>query len=112
MEKFNCIIKRVGEKHGHMENIALNMVTAQEIVGGWFDVIPTPIKNLTVICRDNNDSDNLPKNFYMTGTSLLEMIRGDVIIFGMDENKVVDVPITLDEWKIVLKAWGNNYNDD
>lgn len=102
MNKIKVIIKRPDEKHGHITWISDTLENLQSIVDGYIEVIPLD-EDLVMICNEMGKVWDLEENFY------LGMIRGTVIIAGVDEDVFADIPerVGMNCWRQMLEVWGN-----
>lgn len=107
MEKIKVIIKRPDEEFGHITNISPSLKNLQKMVEGYIEQVS--IGGSTVlICNEEGKIRNLERNFIIGfGGFVTDVICGTVIIAGVDGEGLVDVPISFDVWKRLLKEWGN-----
>lgn len=105
MNKIKAIIKRPDEAYGHVTWISNTLENFQRNVGGHIEPIALT-KNLVVICNEDGKINNLDDNFYI-GSRVQDMIKGEVIVCGVDGEEFSDVPIDLTSWKRMLTQWGN-----
>lgn len=75
----------------------------QGIVGGFIECTALT-DNALIICNEEGKIRNLPINF----KTPFDFIAGTAIFVGIEEEDFTDVPLTLDEVKIILTDWGNN----
>ena len=104
--KIRVIIKRPDEKYGHVTYISPSLKNLQTQVGGHIETV-TIGDGIIMICNEEGKILGLERNFYMGFLPFLEVIVGTVIICGADGENFGDVPISLKEWKQMLKVWGN-----
>ena len=105
MQKIKAIIKRPDEAYGHVTWISNTLENFQRNVGGYIEPIALT-KNLVIICNEEGKIKNLDDNFYI-GSRIKDMIKGDVIVCGVNGEEFSDVPIDLTSWKRMLTQWGN-----
>ena len=108
MEKIKVIIKRPDEKVGHVTTINNTLKNLQEIVDGPIESTRAFGKAI-LLCNEEGKLRQLPRNF-RKGIVFPDIIVGTVIVCGEDGEDFGDCPISLNEWKTALKAWGNNIN--
>ena len=106
--KIKAIIKRPDEKYGHMTNISPSLKNLQKIVGGHIQTVPIlPDKGLVMICNEEGKSLGLEKNFCMGTPPFHDVIVGTVILCGVNEEWLADVPIDFKMWKFVIDNWNS-----
>lgn len=110
--KVRCIIKRPDEEYGHVTNISTSLKNLQNIVEGYIEMVTLfdglGGKKLVLICNEEGKLKNLPFNFiFRSAAGGVDAIVGDAIIIGADGEELCDVPISFDDWKEMLEAWGN-----
>lgn len=104
--KIRVIIKRPDEKYGHVTHISATLKNLQTQVGGHIETV-TIGDGIVIICNEDGKNIGLERNFIMGFIPFIEVIVGTVIICGADSEDFRDVPISLKEWKQMLKVWGN-----
>lgn len=108
--KVKCIIKRPDERYGHVTNISTTLENLQKTVDGHVESVAISRNTdpqLIMICNEEGKLNGSQINFKM-GTRYPDYVRGTVIIIGADkEGELVDIPISYDLWKAILKGWGN-----
>lgn len=109
MKKIKAIIKEPNEKVGHMTTIDTSLENLQQIVGGYIQILNGP--SLFIICNEEGKLRGLPENFTLLRLidkcSFYDVIRGTVIVTGVDKGDLADIPYDLEWWKRQLKVWGN-----
>lgn len=95
------IIKKPKEKYGIFTDIPNELETLQKIVGGYIEV--APYHNALIICNENGKILNLPKNINYE----YDYIAGTIIVCGHDREDFSDVPITMEQWKIIMDMENN-----
>lgn len=109
--KVKCIIKRPDERYGHMTNISTTLENLQKTVDGPIESVTisdTTDPKLILICNEEGKIRKLERNFRIGSGWLADTIVGTVIIIGADkEGELVDIPISYDLWKEILKGWSN-----
>lgn len=106
--KIKVIIKRPDEPVGHTTTINNTLERFQMTVKGYIETV-TLGSSLVMICNEEGKIHGLEKNFYMgTDPFFADVICGTVVICGTDGEEFCDIPITIDQWKMMLKLWGNN----
>ena len=106
MEKIKVIIKRPDEKVGHVTYISNTLENLQKSVGGYIEAVPLGARDAIIIFDEDGKNKPYETNFLM-GTFLQDRVVGTVVICGTEGEEFGDVPITLKEWKLILKMWGN-----
>jgi len=99
MTKIKVIIKRPDEQYGHMTHISNTLENLQHTVDGYIEVVPLR-SDLVMICNEEGKIDELDYNFTLKGDDIV----GTVIICGTNEDEFADVPISLLEWKEILRG--------
>lgn len=105
--KVKCIIKRPDEEFGHVTNISSSLKNLQNTVDGPIEMVYLR-NNLVLICNEEGKLRHLPFNFHVKfrgGTR--DVIVGNVLVVGTEGEDLADIPISLDDWKTMLKEWGN-----
>lgn len=97
MAKIKVIIKRPDEQYGHVTHISARLENLQNTVGGYIETVLV-IKGVILICNEEGKLRNLEPNMWLYG----DLIRGTVIICGQDGEDVSDIPISLQQWKIIV----------
>lgn len=105
MKKIKVIIKRPEESVGHVEYIENTLKELQRCVGGYIETVTTPA--FTIICNEEGKIRRLPANFVIY-RGYGDVIRGPVIICGVDGDSFADAPISLGQWEMALRLWGNS----
>ena len=105
--KIKVIIKRPDEQYGHGTNISPRLENLQKTVEGYIEQVS--IGGSTVlICNEEGKIRNLERNFIIGFKGFVtDIICGTAIIAGVDGEGLMDVPISFDVWKRLLKEWGN-----
>ena len=97
MAKIKVIIKRPDEQYGHVTHISARLENLQNTVGGYIETVPV-IKGVLLICNEEGKLRDLEPNMWLYG----DLIRGTVIICGQDGEEFGDIPISLQQWKIIV----------
>lgn len=105
--KIKVIIKRPDEQYGHVTNISPSLKNLQKTVEGSIEQVS--IGGSTVLlCNEEGKIRNLERNFIIGFNGFVtDIICGTAIIAGVDGEGLVDVQISFDVWKRLLKEWGN-----
>lgn len=106
--KIKVIVKRPDEVVGHMTYIVNTLKNLQRTVDGYIETVPLADSphRIIMICNDEGKLRGLSASF-VCGTVSQDLIVGTVIICGAEEDEFTDVPISLETWKTMLRAWGN-----
>lgn len=104
-QKVRAIIKSPGAEAGH-ESVVLNELKAfQAVVEGYIETLPVEDTGAIIICNEEGKLRNLPHNiYYQRG---MDSIVGTILVVGTDGDEFADCPLTLGEWKQILRRWGN-----
>lgn len=105
MKQIRVIIKRPDEKVGHVTHINDTLENLQKLVGGKIEVTRA-FGGVLIICNEEGKVHGLKRNF-KKGIAFSDIIVGPVIVCGEQGDEFGDIPITIDNWKTVLQAWGN-----
>ena len=104
-ERIKVIIKRPDEKVGHVTNILNTLESLQNHVKGHIETIPLT-GDTVIICNEEGKINNMSRNF-LYGNPLLDVIRGPVIVCGVNGEDFTDVTFNIQVWKSLLQSWGN-----
>ena len=115
MEKTKCIIKRPDEEYGHEAEIGTTLEDLQREVDGPIETVTLfdglGRKKLLLICNKEGKMKGLDFNFvYFLSDGafgLIDKIVGTAIIIGAAGEELCDIPISFNDWKEILSAWGN-----
>lgn len=102
MAKIKVIIKRPDEQYGHVTHISNTLKNLQNTVDGYIETVPV-IKGVLLICNEEGKLRDLKPNMWLYG----DLIRGTVIICGVDGEDFADVPISLSIWKGIVDRMEN-----
>lgn len=102
MDKISVIVKAPGEKTGHMETIDNTLRALQELAGGPIEILYIDRGALMVI-NEEGHLRGLDINF----RTPLHTIVGTAVITGTRGEELADCPMDLQEWKEMLRRWGN-----
>lgn len=105
-KKIKVIIKRPDEDYGHVAYISNTLSNLQRIVDGYIEVV-SYWPDTAIICNENGKIVGLPPNFYLGSIMFGDLIRGTVIVVGVDGEEITDCRMSLDVWRNYLNAWGN-----
>ena len=106
MEKIKAIVKRPDEKYGHMTAVSNSLKNLQNIVGGHIEVVTLmPDKGLVMICNEDGKLLGLEKNFIWGVPPFHDVIVGEVIICGVEDEDFTDVPIDFKTWKFIIDKY-------
>lgn len=97
-KKIKALVKRTDEPIGHMTWISNSLENLQKIVDGHIEVV-TIRPGLVLIVNEDGKLRDLPANFRLGG----DLIVGDVIVCGVDDEEFADIPIDMKTWKKALK---------
>ena len=100
--KIRAIIKRPDEAVGHITNVRNELRILQDTVGGYIETVRIGPKTVMIL-NEEGKLAGLEPNFKIG----METIVGTVIVVGEDGDEFTDCPISLEEWKMALKEWGN-----
>ena len=111
MEKIRVIVKRPDEQFGHVTNISNTLENLQRTVDGPIEVVRLDY-GVIMIVNEEGKLRRLPRNFEClidcgAFTYRRDVIAGTVIVAGEKEDEFSDCPISLQNWKELLKGWGN-----
>ena len=101
--KVKVIVKRPDEEYGHVTNISMSLKNLQKTVEGYIETVSVG-ENAVCICNEEGKILKLQPNFWMGMDALCkDLIRGTVVIVGVDGEDFVDIPFDFDTWKRILK---------
>lgn len=105
-----AIIKRPDEKIGHVSYIGDTLKSLQKWVEGYIEVVTISADPpVVMIVNEEGKIRGLEKNFMMGLTpGFQDIIVGTVIVLGVDGEEFADIPISRQQWKTILKGWGND----
>lgn len=101
--KIKVVIKRPDEKFGHKTSISPRLENLQRIVGGKIEVM-TLTDGIYIISNKNSKIEKLPPNMRV---GLFDMISGDIIVCGKNEEGFDDIPIDFQAWKRIVSLWND-----
>lgn len=104
--KIRAIVKRPDEKFGHVTYISNTLKNFQRTVEGPIETISIG-KDVVVICNEEGKNLKLQWNFKIQHVYSMDVIRGTVVIVGVDGEDFCDCPLDFPLWKSLLKMWGN-----
>ena len=104
--KIRAIVKRPDEKYGHVTNISCTLKNLQRIVEGPIEVVRITEK-IACICNEEGKIRALQRNFSLGRPPFCDLIVGEAAIVGVDGEEFVDLDMTFQAWKNLLKVWGN-----
>lgn len=100
------IIKCPGELIGHYEDIPNDLHALQRKVGGYVEMVRITEK-LVMLVDEDGIAKGAEKNFVMDLLTGNQLVRGMVLLCGVDWDDFTDVPIELETWELYLMMWGN-----
>ena len=100
--KIKAIIKRHDEEFGHMTNISESLENLQNTVGGYIECV-SPDPRIVIICNEEGKLIGMEQNMKIPG----DILCGTIIVAGVSGDEFDDVPISFEEWKQLVKEWGN-----
>ena len=106
-QKIKVIIKRPDEPYGHVATINNTLEKLQEFVGGPIEAV-TLNADAVIICHEEGKILGLKPNFYKGSLPYGDLIRGTVVIVGVDGDEFTDCPMTFWTWRQYLRLWGND----
>ena len=104
-KRIRVIIKNPYEPYGHEAMLLDRLATYQNVVDGPIETVPLTDKAV-IVCDEEGRLNNKKFNFFK-GQGQEDYICGTVIVVGVDGDEFADCPITLGEWKQILRRWGN-----
>ena len=106
--KIKVIIKRPDEKAGHVTNISASLKNLQKTVEGNIETVTVVLDpKVIMICNEEGKILGLEKNFCMGTPPFHDVIVGTVILCGVNEEWLADVPIDFKMWKFVIDNWNS-----
>ena len=100
--KIRAIVKRTDELYGHMTNISNTLENLQKTVGGYIEAVcigkaevDSEERDIVILCDEDGKSKHKMPNIALG----MDIIVGDIVVVGADEEDFCDVPITFQEWK-------------
>ena len=100
--KIKAIVKRPDEEYGHMTNVSNTLENLQRTVDGWIEAVPIR-SDMTIICNEEGKILGLPQNMKIP----YDILCGTIVVVGVDGDEFSDIPISFQEWKEMVKRWGN-----
>lgn len=100
--KISAIVKRPDEKYGHKTNVSNTLENLQKTVEGWIEAVPIR-DDMVIICNEEGKIIGLPQNMKIPH----DILCGTIIVVGVDGDEFSDIPIDFQEWKQLMKEWGN-----
>ncbi len=95
--KITAIVKRPGEKYGHMTYVSDKLEDLQRTVGGYIETVYLP-HQVVVICNEEGKMMGLEKNLKIRGYELV----GTLIVCGVYGENFGHIPISLGEWHTIV----------
>ena len=116
--KLKAIVKRPDEKYGHMTAISDSLENLQRTVDGYIEVVTFPplMRNedkFVVICDEEGRLKGKEYNCTVEPRDQRWMsiscdFCGDIIVLGVDGEEFADCPLTMPEWKKMLREVSAN----
>ncbi len=100
-----AIIKQPGERFGHTAKVLDKLETYQNTVGGYIETLPVEDTGALIICCEEGKLARMPFNIYYQRGD--DTIVGTIMVVGTDGDEFADCPLTLGDWKQILRRWGN-----
>ena len=101
--KIKVVIKRPDETFGHKTSISPRLENLQKTVGGELDVIKLT-DDIYITCNKNAKSEKMPPNMKI---GLFDVICGNIIVCGKDEEGFDSLPIDFQTWKRIVNKWND-----
>ena len=79
-----------------------NLYTLQKLVDGYIEIINLD-DSTVLICNEEGKIIGLPQNMKIPH----DILCGTIIVVGVDGDEFSDIPIDFQEWKQLVKEWGN-----
>ena len=104
MSKLRAIIKRPDEEFGHVTNISDTLENLQRTVGGYIETVTITAevngerKRLVIVCDEEGRLKGKDYNCTVLGV----LLRGDIVVLGVNEDEFDDCPLMFGEWKEIL----------
>ena len=102
MEMLKAIIKRPDEDVGREYYVQNELKALQAIVDGHIEAVYLKC-GAVLLCNESGKILDLEPNIRMPG----DIVVGTIVLLGQDGEEFGDCPITLEEWKELLKKWKN-----
>lgn len=90
MSDIRAIVKRPGEKTGHIAVIENDLEMLQGLVGGYIEAVTMQVKGkpMAIICNEEGRLRGLPYNCSINGVDFV----GAIVIVGVDGDEFADIP--------------------
>lgn len=105
------IVKEPDERFGHTQDIPNTLEDLQRLVRGRLEVADIGRDDAIMLVNEEwrirNEQKNIHCRMQSWGCYVNEVIGGNVVMIGTAGEEFCDCPIEFDEWKRMLREWGN-----
>ena len=105
------IVKEPDERWGHTQDIPNTLEEIQWLVKGRFETADIGRDDAIMLVNEEWRIRGMQENIHCQmrrwGCYFDEVIGGNVVMIGTAGEEFCDCPIEWDEWKMMLKEWGN-----
>lgn len=98
-EQIKVIVKRPGEKYGHIAYIDNKLKAFQHLVGGYIETIS--VDDLVIVCNEEGKLRSLMPNLIVNG----DMVVGTIVVCGVDAGEFTDCPVEMNEWRKMIDPY-------
>lgn len=97
-DEIKVIVKGYKEDVGHWETVKNDLKSLQALVDGHIETFHAG-KGAVVLCNE----EGLIRGYHFNCRVGIHWVFGNIAVVGVDDEYFTDCPITLEEWKEMLK---------
>lgn len=102
--KLRVIVKHPDERIGHSQHIDNDFETIEWLMQGAFDVVDVGLTDVVMLMSRKHTDKHMQ---YLLMGYIPETADSTIAMIGVDGPEFTDCDWSLDDWKLMLKAWGN-----
>ena len=104
------VVKNPDENIGHSETIPNELEDLQRLVGGHIEAVDIGLEGVIALVNEDGRNIGLPANCWVLRMGYIpEQIVGPIVIVGTDGPEFTDCSWGMDDMKMMLRIWGNEY---
>ena len=105
--KIKVIIKRPEEQYGHVTHISNTLENFQRNVDGPIEAITVKPGVILIVNEEGKLREDFVPNFNIRSDTIFDTIYGTAVVVGADGEEFGDVPLSYNDWGLLLHEWGN-----